>query len=81
MSTTTILVGTDLRAWVRFEVIDATPEEIGILDDIDSEQALTLARQLYAADRLSEVDVQHDDNPDYLSEYAHPAVIGCEVDG
>jgi len=71
----TITIGYDRRCWATFQVADPTPEEIAVLSQTDTDEALELARTLEAADRLSWVDEQADQNPDYWSEYAHPAVI------
>lgn len=67
--------GYDKRCWVTWQVKDATPEEIEILDG-NEDDALELVRQLDAADRLEYVSENQDDNPDYFSEYASPGVIG-----
>jgi hypothetical protein len=76
--TTRFKLGTDVRAWVEFEVTDATPEEIEVLSREDDEST-ALAAALDAAGRLVKGDVEYDDGPAYFADYATPAVLDFEV--
>jgi hypothetical protein len=73
-----IVVGTNVRHWIRFIVEDPTPEEIAILEGPDSEEALELAHALDLAGRLEEVADDSDDSHEVFGEWAEPAVVDCD---
>lgn len=73
-----ITVGVDVRHWIRFLVEDPTPEEIAVLQDTDSDEALALARTLSEANRLSEIADESDSGFDQFSDDANATVIDCD---
>ena len=75
---TSIVVGTNVRAWITFDVADATPEEIAVLSKLDSDEAVALATDLDNAGRLTEINCQYEDNPPVWEKQAGPAVIGID---
>jgi hypothetical protein len=75
---TSIVVGTNVRTWITYDVADATPEEVAVLSNLDSPEALALAIDLDNAGRLTEINCQYEDNPSVWTEEDQPAVI--EID-
>jgi len=80
VSAPTITVGVNVRHWITFRVIDATPEEVAILSSLDSDAAADLAGDLFNADRLEWVsaDSEQDWNP--FEEHRDPNVIDCNTE-
>lgn len=79
MSTTTFTLGTSVRHWLTFEIKDATDEERTLLARGDEGEAIDLARKLYYGERLTQLDENTDDNPDYFEEAADPSVLDVTV--
>lgn len=73
---TTIIIGYNRRHWATFSVADATSEEIDVLENPDSPEALALAKKLDAAGRLTFVSETSDGDCDYFNEDTS-AVIEC----
>lgn len=61
----TVEIGYDVRHWVTFEIKDATPEELEILEN-DDEASIELAAAMWKAKRLKEVDEHEEDGADYF---------------
>jgi hypothetical protein len=79
--TTSIVVGHSVRTWTTYDVIAATEEEVAILSNTDSIDALALAKKLDAEGRLTESNEHSDDAHDPFDEASDPAVVECEDDG
>lgn len=72
-------IGADIRSWTEFELKDATPEEIAVLE-LENDDSTALVKALYDSDspRLIELDTEYDDNPDLMADYASPAILDFE---
>ena len=63
-----ITIGYDVRHWATFSVVGATSEELDVLENIDSPEALALAEKLDAAGRFTFVSETSDIECDYFNE-------------
>ena len=72
----TIAIGYDRQHLAIFSVADATSEEIDVLENTDSPEALALAKKLDAAGRLTFVFETSYAECDYFNEPTS-AVIEC----
>lgn len=80
MTDVEITIGYDRRTWAHVKVKAATAEEIAVLSETDSQEALDLARRLDAAGRLEELWDHSDDNPAWLADESRPAVVDIDTD-
>lgn len=78
---TTITIGADVRHWITYEVKDATPEEIAILErgwwNEDSE-AIPLLREMRDAGRLERFGEDSDSYADHFSAESNSAITAVE---
>ncbi|QIQ63675.1 hypothetical protein SEA_NIKE_95 [Microbacterium phage Nike] len=75
----TVEIGYDVRHWVTFEIKDATPEEIEILEN-DDEESIELAAAMWKARRLTEVDEHEEDGANYFNTESS-SIIEVTADG
>lgn len=76
-----VTVGANVRHWITYEVIDPTPEELAILDQEDSAEALALASSLFDAHRLEYRSSEDETNSGWspFEEHREGAMVGFEA--
>lgn len=81
MTAPVITVGANVRHWVTYEVTDPTPEELAILANPDTPEALALASALFDAHRLDFRSAEDESWGGWspFEEHREPAVVDFEA--
>ena len=80
-----IEIGYNRRHWVKFNIADATPEEIALLQEHHhgdyNESVFEMLLAMEDAGRLTVLRDESDDTPEYFNEHVDPNILVVWEDG